>query len=113
MASLGTLFILLIIFFLLFPVIKLGWKIYTAQKTAKKAFSEFHKQQQQRAEEYESQQRRQQQRQRRKSMGEYVDFEEVNDSTQSSANPHQGSTKKTSRIKDEPLITDAEWEEIK
>lgn len=113
MASLGTLFILLIIFFLVFPVIKLGWKIYMAQKTAKKAFSELHKQQQQRAEEFESQQRRQQHRQRRKSMGEYVDFEEVNDSTQSATNSHQRASKKTSRIKDDPLITDAEWEEIK
>ena len=113
MASLGTLFILLIIFFLLFPVIKLGWKIYTAQKTAKKAFSEFHKQQQQRAEEYESQQRRQQQHQRRKSMGEYIDFEDISDLQQaSSTKSHQSSSKK-SRIKDEPLITDAEWEEIK
>lgn len=113
MASFGTFFIFLIIFFLLFPVIKLGWKIYVAQKTAKKAFSEFNKQQQQQAQEYESRQRRQKKRQRRKTMGEYVDFEEVNGSTQSSANTHQGSSKKSSRVKDEPLITDAEWEEIK
>ena len=95
MASIGTFFILLILFFLIFPVIKLGWKIYMAQKTAKKAFSEFHKQQQ---------------RQRRKTMGEYVDFEEVTDAHQASQQNSKSSKK--SRIKDEPLITDAEWEEI-
>ena len=111
MASIGTFFILLILFFLIFPVIKLGWKIYMAQKTAKKAFSEFHKQQQRQAEEFESQQLRQQQRQRRKSMGESVDFEEVTDAHPASQQNSKSSKK--SRIKDEPLISDAEWEDIK
>jgi hypothetical protein len=83
------------------------------QKEAKKAFSQFNQNQQKQADEYERQQRRSQQRQRRKTMGEYVDFEEVSPSDQPANETHQNSSKKSSRIKDEPLISDAEWDEIK
>ena len=112
MSFLGFLLILFLIFIGI-PLFKVCWKIYRMQKEAKKAFSQFNQQQQNRAEEFESQQRRQQQRQRRRSMGEYVDFEEISDNQQSSAETQQSSSKKSSHIKDEPLITDAEWEEIK
>lgn len=107
MASLGTIFLLLILFFLLLPVFKVGLKIYGFQKQAKKAFSQFNQQQQRQTEEYETRQKRQQQRQRRKSMGEYVEFEEID-----SSQPSVTTTQKKSCVKDEPLITDAEWEEI-
>ena len=112
MAGLGTLLLILIIFFLVLPLFKVGLKIYGFQKKAKDAFSQYNRQQQKQAEEYESQQRRQQRRQRRKSMGEYVDFEEITGSTHSAA-PRQASSKKPSSHHNEPLISDAEWEEIK
>lgn len=108
MSFLGFLLILLFIFIGI-PLIKVGWKIYRLQREAKKAFSQFNQQQQEHTQEYESQQRKQQKRQRRKSMGEYIEFEEVDNNT----TPQQSSTQSQSRIKDEPLITDAEWEEIK
>lgn len=111
MSFLGFLLILFLIFVGI-PLFKVGWKIYRMQKDAKKVFSQFNQQQQSRAEEFESQQRRQQQRQRRKSMGEYVEFEDINFAQQEPSNTQKTSSKK-SYIKDEPLISDAEWEEIK
>ena len=46
-------------------------------------------------------------------MGEYIEFEEVDDQQSAQTSTQQSSQSKKSRIKDEPLITDAEWEEIK
>lgn len=111
MAGLGTLLLILIIFFLILPLLKVGLRIYGFQKKAKDAFSQFNQQQQKQAEEYESRQRRQQRQQRRKSMGEYVDFEEITD-TSGSASPRQSASKKSPHPS-EPLISDAEWEDIK
>lgn len=109
----GKILILLFIFFIIIPLFRIGIAIYKAQRKAKKAFSQFHEEQQRQAQEFQSQQKKEQQRQRRQRMGEYVDFEEVNNDIENKSTSQQSNPHKKSQYKNEPLITDAEWEDIK
>lgn len=96
-----TFLLLILVFFLLWPVIKIGYKIHRAQRQMRSAFEQAARQQQQ----------QQQEAEREKifdrNVGEYVDFEEIDDTdndTKSQYNP---------TVKIEPQIEDAEWEDIK
>ena len=109
----GKILILLFIFFIIIPLFRIGIALYKAQRKATKAFSQFHEEQQRQAQEFQSQQKKEKQRQRRQQMGEYVDFEEVSDVNNNKPTSQQSSTHKKARYKNEPLISDAEWEDIK
>lgn len=92
-------FLLALLFLLLWPVIKIGYKIYRAQRQMRKAFEQA------------SQQQQKQEAEREKifdrNVGEYVDFEEI-ENTDGNSEPHYNPT-----VKIEPQIEDAEWEDIK
>lgn len=96
----GTILIIALIIFLLWPIIKLGYKIHRAQSQMRKAFQQAAKQQQQ-----------QQEAEREKifdgNVGEYVDFEEIEDTSTDDTAQYNPT------IKIEPQIEDAEWEDIK
>ncbi len=97
-----TIIILALILFLFWPVIKLGFRIYRAQSQMRKTFRQA-----------TSQQRREQQQQAERekifdrNVGEYVDFEEIDN------NSHDSSQQYNPPAKVEPQIEDAEWEDIK
>lgn len=92
--------LLVLLFLVLWPVIKIGYHIYRAQRQMRKAYEQASRQQQQ-----------QQEAEREKifdrNVGEYVDFEEI-ENTDSNSEPHYKPT-----VKIEPQIEDAEWEDIK
>lgn len=94
-----TILLLALLFLLLWPVIKIGYKIYRAQRQMRKAFEQA------------SQQQQKQEADREKifdrNVGEYVDFEEI-ENTDGNSEPHYNPT-----VKIEPQIEDAEWEDIK
>lgn len=96
----ATFLILVLVFFLLWPVIKIGHKIHRAQRQMRSAFEQAARQQQQ-----------QQEAEREKifdrNVGEYVDFEEI-ENTDNDTKPQYNPT-----VKIEPQIEDAEWEDIK
>lgn len=95
-------FLLALLFLLLWPVIKIGYKIYRAQRQMRKAFEQASQQQQQ-------QQKQEADREKifDRNVGEYVDFEEI-ENTDGNSEPHYNPT-----VKIEPQIEDAEWEDIK
>lgn len=95
----ATFIILVLVFFLLWPVIKIGYKIHRAQRQMRNAFEQAARQQQQQEAEREKIFDR--------NVGEYVDFEEI-ENTDNNTKPQYNPT-----VKIEPQIEDAEWEDIK
>ena len=97
-----TLIILALLFLVLWPVIKIGYQIYRVQRQMRKAFEQASRQQQQ-----QQQQEAEREKIFDRNVGEYVDFEEI-ENTDSNSEPHYNPT-----VKIEPQIEDAEWEDIK
>ena len=112
----GTLIIALILVFIVWPVIKIAWRIYRMQSQAKRMFSQMN-----------SQPRTEQPNQRKagwsnpisgkrkkigKDVGEYVSFESITVSTTETASSTEPTSERTD-IRQEGQVSDAEWEEIR
>jgi FtsZ-interacting cell division protein ZipA len=112
-----TFLLILLIIFILWPIVKLVWRFNQARSQAQKMYDQFYRQQQSQTDDYQQSGESETRRKRfDSSMGEYVDYEEIQDdssSSQQSTQPSQPSdeTPRHSRF-DEPQVSDAEWEDI-
>lgn len=126
MSIFGLLFLFIILWFLIIPLVKLLWR---ANKQAR-AWRDFYRQatgtgsgaSSRSRSPFGSARKQQQHRQQRakvftKDVGEYVDFEEITD-TETTTTTGRGSTTERTRTHTryqgpaEPQVTDAEWEDI-
>lgn len=106
----GTFIFILVIVFILWPLLKFGFKVGSAVHTMKKEFkNQFGNQQSAR----DSRNPFSQQKRRKKAIdpnvGEYVEFEEFKEERHIEDTTAEGTTS----IDEESMVSDAEFEEIK
>lgn len=109
----GTFLFLLLLFFVIIPLIQVGWRIWQAQRTFSRMRQQMHDAMSGSAAGSRSSGRKETAKRKKKkidpNVGEYVAFEEVRSATQTTASTDGGST----TVHTESQVEDAVWEEIR
>lgn len=114
------LLILLLVIFVLWPIARAVWMVYKLRRQARKAFEQFGQQQEAYRRRQEAEHRPagwQPAPQRKKiigkDQGEYVEWEEVTVTVETTTTENSSERDVKNRTAAEPQISDAEWEDIK
>lgn len=108
-------FLILILLFFVWPLLKVVFAIFRAQKNVQRVYKEAFDQQKQNSRKSGRSQTHERQRKGKifdRTMGEYVEFEEIECAT-STISDESGKTAEQQSAKAEQRIADADWEDIK
>lgn len=116
----GYFFLILFVVFILWPLIRVGYKIYCAQKQARKAYEQFFngtfggesRENPHSPRQPEPEAPPQHKKKIPKDVGEYVDFKEERLSAEELRARDEAAQKARKSFKAEKQITDIEWEDI-
>lgn len=109
----GTIIFLLVFFFIIYPLIKIGWKFFVLSRRWRQATDGMRKAYEKAAREAAGKDNEPPAKKKKidPSVGEYVAFEEITETTTVEATEDKASG--TTSIKIESQVEDAVWEEIR
>ena len=114
----GTLLLLLFIIFILWPLIKIGWRIWSQMQSMRRFMADPEGEMRRRQAAYDKAHKRQQQpapepkkKKIARDVGEYIEYTEIELTEEQKA--QQAASQSSTTIKTEEQITDIKWVDIK
>lgn len=108
----STLLLLLFLFFIVIPLVRVTWFLYKARRQARRFFDSMSSGASGKGRRSSEPERPVHRKKIDPSVGEYIDFEEVTVTKTSTTTDASGKTTTTTSTVTESQITDVEWEEI-